>query len=339
MVTESDVPAASPIQSVTLRPRIAVIRLGALGDVIQALGPMRTIREHHRNASITLITTKPYADFLAASGYGDVVWSDGRPRGVGDTLAFLARFRRARFTWVYDLQTSGRTSWYHASLWPRWPKWSGVAPFASHPHTNRARVSQHTIERQAEQLAQAGIAPVLPPDVSWAKADLAGLVLPPRYALLVPGGSAHRPQKRWPVERFAGLAVGLAARGIACVVIGGEGEAGLAARIGAEAPGTIDLTGRTDLFTLATLGRGASLAVGNDTGPMHLFAVAGAPCLVLFSHASDPARCGQRGRAVRFLRVGDLSTLDPSRVLEDALDLAGAAADGAEIEGTSNFRY
>ncbi|MBT4888118.1 MAG: ADP-heptose--LPS heptosyltransferase, partial [Rhodospirillales bacterium] len=33
--------------------RILVIKLGALGDMIQALGPMAAIRKHHPNAHIT----------------------------------------------------------------------------------------------------------------------------------------------------------------------------------------------------------------------------------------------------------------------------------------------
>jgi len=41
-----------------------------------------------------------------------------------------------------------------------------------------------------------------------------------------------------------------------------------------------------------------------------LIAAAGAPSLVLFSHASDPELCGQRGADVTILRrqpLGDLS--------------------------------
>ncbi len=48
-------------------PRILVIKLGALGDFVQALGPAAAIRRHHRDAEITLLTTAPYAELGRAA--------------------------------------------------------------------------------------------------------------------------------------------------------------------------------------------------------------------------------------------------------------------------------
>jgi ADP-heptose:LPS heptosyltransferase len=79
------------------------------------------------------------------------------------------------------------------------------------------------------------------------------------------------------------------------VSLGGAGEAPLAARIRAECPDACDLTGRTRLVDLAALAAGAQLAIGNDTGPMHLVAAVGCRAIVLFSGASDPALTAPRG--------------------------------------------
>lgn len=291
------------------RRRIAVIKLGSLGDVVQALGPMQAIRAHHPQDHITAITTQPYAALLRASGLFEEVWEDGRVRGMAGFIGFVRRMRAARFARVYDLQTSTRSSSYFWLLFPRLPEWSGVAFLCSHPHANPGRAAMHTVDRQAEQLGMTGIASIPPADLSFATAELSGFGLPSRYAVLVPGGSAHRPAKRWPAARYATLARSLQAKGLTSVILGTGAEAALAREIGAAAPEAVDLVDRTDLLQIAAIGRGAALALGNDTGPMHLLAAAGAPSLVLFSHESDPAQCAPRGRRVETLRVPDLADL------------------------------
>jgi len=296
--------------------RLLIIKHGALGDFVQALGPMKAIRMAHAGAHITLLTTQPFAELGRRSGYVDDVWTDVRPKW--DPRGWLELRRQlisGRFTRVYDLQTSGRSSrYFHLFPEPK-PEWSGIARGCSHPHANPRRDFMHTLDRQAEQLRMAGISRVPPPDLSWADADIARFGLETRFALLVPGGSAHRPEKRWPREAFATLARALGADGIQPVLVGAGPESGLLAAIQAEAPRAVNLAGRTSFFDLAALARHARVAVGNDTGPMHLFAVAGAPCLVLFSAASDPALCLPRGEEVRFIRASHLEDVKVDEVL------------------------
>ncbi len=293
------------------RQRILVIKLGALGDVVLALGPMAAIRRHHPGAQITALTTAPYASLLAASPYVDEVWTDERPRlwQIGKALALHRRLREAGFSRVYDLQTSDRSSLYFHLLRPGpLPEWSGIAAGCSHPHANPDRDRLHTVERQAEQLRALGIADVPLPDLSWLTADISRFAVTPPFALLVPGGAATRPRKRWPVERFAALASSLGALGIQPVILGMEPERPLLEAIRAVCPAAHDLIGRTNLAEIAALARSARLAVGNDTGPMHLIAAAGCPSVVLFSDDSDPALCAPRGR-VTVLRHPDLAEL------------------------------
>ncbi len=307
---------------------ILVIKLGALGDFVQALGPMAAIRRHHAGARIVLITTAPFDELARASPYVDEVWLDERPPlfALGRWLKLRRRLRAERFARVYDLQTSDRSGWYFRLFWPGpRPEWSGIARGASHPHDNPARDRMHTIERQAEQLHAAGIAQVPLPDVSWAKADLGRFTLPPRTALLVPGGAAHRPAKRWPLERYAELAEALVVRGLVPVILGTGAEALLAHAIRSLAPAALDLSGKTSLLELAALARRASLAVGNDTGPMHLIAAAGCPSVVLFSRDSDPALCAPRGRSVAVLRRAELEDLAVEEVLAALPETAGPA--------------
>ncbi len=309
--------SASPSTAGGTASRILVIKLGALGDVVLALGPFAAIRRRHPDARITLLTTKPYADFLSASGYFDDVWIDDRPPlwRPDRWLALRDRLRAGRFDRVYDLQTSDRSGWYYRLMGPRSrPEWSGIAPGCSHPHANPRRDFMHSIERQNEQLAMAGIPDVPATDLSWVAADTARFGLAARYALLVPGGAAHRPAKRWPVENFATLAARLEGQGVQPVVLGAASEAPLARTVGAACAGAVDLTGRTTLADIALLARQAAGAVGNDTGPMHMIAAAGCPSVVLFSADSDPALCAQRGPSVTIIRTESLSGLSVAEV-------------------------
>jgi ADP-heptose:LPS heptosyltransferase len=291
--------------------RILVIKLGALGDIVLALGPMAAIRRHHPDARITALTTAPYAALLSASPYVDEVWIDTKPRfwHVGVWRALRRRLRDAGFTRVYDLQTSDRSSFYFQLMGPEpRPEWSGIATSCSHPHRNPQRDRLHTLDRQADQLRLAGIVSVPPPDLSWLKADIQHFALTAPYALLAPGGAETRPRKRWPVERFAALASLLSAQSIQPVILGTAPEQALADVILKACPSARNLMNQTDLAQIATLARQARLAVGNDTGPMHLIAAAGCPSVVLFSEDSDPALCAPRGR-VSILRRPDLAEL------------------------------
>lgn len=316
--------------------RILVIRLSAFGDVVQALTPMAAIRRHHADAHITALTTRPYADLLRASPYVDDVWIDARPKAwsLRGWLALRRRLRAGRFGRVYDLHNADRTAAYFRLLGPgRRPEWSGTARGCSHPHANPARDAMHVMDSWAEQLKIAGIPDMPPADLSWLQADIARFGLGPRYALLVPGGSPHRPQKIWPAERFGALAQGLAERGVRPVILGTAAERAIAGVIRAACPAAHDLTGQTSFAELASLARGAACAVGGVTGPMHLLAGAGAPAVVLFSAVSDPAQCGPRGRAVRYLRRDDLRDLAADEVAAAAAEVMAGAEPATKAGG------
>jgi ADP-heptose:LPS heptosyltransferase len=293
---------------------ILVIKLGALGDFVQAMGPAAAIRAHHPGAEISLLTTAPYAELARAAPYFDHVMIDERQR-LFDLLGWWrlrTMLRDGRFDRVYDLHTSDRSSFYHRLMGR--PPWSGIARGASFRHDNPRRDLMHTLDRQADQLALAGIAAVSPPDLAWAARDIGRFALPQHVLVLVPGGSAHRPKKRWPIENFAALAVLAARHRVTAVVVGGAAEIPLGAIIAERCPTARDLTGQTGLGEIAALGKIALRAVGNDTGPMHLLVAAGAPATVLYSAASDPALTAPRGPRVTILQRPDLATLGVDEV-------------------------
>ncbi len=297
---------------------ILVIKLGALGDFIQAGGPFATIREYHNRAFITLLTSQPFAEFAARSPWFDEVWVDQKPKiyQLGMWLNLRTRLRDHNFECVYDLQTSERSNLYFKLYWPdQAPDWSGIAKGCSYPHSNPNRDFMHTIDRQAEQLVMAGLPSPSKPDFSWVEGDVSRFNLRSPYALIAPGGAIHRQDKRWPVQKFRELSGLLDDQGIQSVVIGTCDEVGLGNSIVNNLRIGLNLAGQTSLEDLFQLARDATYAIGNDTGPMHLISNQGCESIVLYSEASNPNLCAQRGSNVTIIRRDNLESL----IVEDVV--------------------
>jgi ADP-heptose:LPS heptosyltransferase len=291
--------------------RVLVIRLGALGDFVLSFPAFADIRAHHGADKVTLLTTAPFVSLALDSPWFDQVRVDDRPSWLDPAGVWRLRRQLRGFDVVYDLQTSSRSSRY---FWLAGrPAWSGIARGASMPHDNPRRNDLHTVARQRDQLAQAGVPASAAPDLRWLAGG--GPVLEPPYALLVPGTSAaHGGAKRWPVERYAALAAALAARGLTPVVVGGAGDAAEAAAIHDAVPQTLSLVGRTSLQDLAGLAARAALTIGGDTGPVHLAAMMGSRVVALFSRFSNPALAAPVGR-VTLLQAASLADLPVERVV------------------------
>ncbi len=321
--------------------RILIIKHGALGDIILATAGFKALREAYPNAHITCLTSKTFAPLLSACPWFDDVVIDEKPRWfqlrklmrlVGFLRGIIARnasdeaiqtfsykqkaglLRYARndrktFHAIFDLQTSTRTSAYWYLLKTPKPNFSGVQKRASHAYTDPARHTRHAHDNLKRQLEIAGIANVGAPDISWLHEDIALPATP--FTLLVPGGAAHRPQKRWPAEHYAQLA----AKVPNPVLIGTEAEREVLDNIASAVPQAINLCGQTTIAQLATLARSAQYAVGNDTGPMHVIAATGCPSLVLFSADSSPERSAPVGDHVKTIQRDELKTLRVEEVI------------------------
>jgi ADP-heptose:LPS heptosyltransferase len=305
------------------RRKILVIKLSALGDFIQALGPAAAIRRHHAADEITLLTTPGFAALGRQSGFFDDIATDRRP-GPFDVRGWLALRRVLRaggFGRVYDLQTKSRSSLYAWLFFPGpRPEWSGIARGCSHPHANLRRHPQHTIDKQAEQLLMAGIYPTPLPACRTSSRPLPAGLERRAFFLLIPGSSLRHAQKRWPAKQYGMLAQRLIeTTGMVPVIVGAPGEEPLGAEICELCRYAIDLVGRTELTVLIDLADAAAFTVGNDTGATHIAAAGGHPVVVLFSDASDPCRCAPRGHEVRVLTSPRLDKLPVAQVLSEVM--------------------
>jgi ADP-heptose:LPS heptosyltransferase len=288
---------------------ILIIRLGAIGDFSNSFPAFAAIRAHHAADRITLLTTAPFVSLALESPWFDQVRVDTRPSWLNLPGLWRLRAKLTGYDFIYDLQTSRRSSRY---FWlAGQPPWSGIAPGCSHPDTNPDRGALPTVARQRAQLALAGVPPA-EPDLSWLTASGPPLERP--YALLAPATSgAHGGAKQWPGDRFADIATLLIARGIKPVIVGGARDGGAATLVRAFCPAALDLTGKTDLPALAGLAARATVAIGGDTGPIHLAGIMGCRTIALFSRFSDPANATPEGPCT-VLRADRLSDLTVAQV-------------------------
>ena len=93
---------------------ILIIKHGSLGDLIQANGAMKDIKDSFPNDKVLLLTTPPYVNFMSTCPYINGVLIDKRlPRW---NIFYLLRLRkmlsRFKFEKVFDLQNSSRTNFY-----------------------------------------------------------------------------------------------------------------------------------------------------------------------------------------------------------------------------------
>ena len=116
-------------------------------------------------------------------------------------------------------------------------------------------------------------------------------------------GAEFGPSKRWPWKRFVALSRALRRRWPESrqLIVAGPKEIWLAVRIYEETGKIHPVIGPDlDLGQLtAVLGR-LDLLVTNDSGPMHLAAALGVPCVALFG-PTDPERTGPTGDGHRVL--------------------------------------
>lgn len=289
--------------------KVLVIQAGSIGEFVLSLAAMKRIRQAHPHARITLLTVPQFEALAKASPYFNSIETTARPGSPGEWLALRGEIKRARYDRVYDLESSRTSRLLFQLLRPFPPAWSGATPGAKLRHRNPALARMHTLERHAEQLMVAGAwpdAPITPgdappPDLSWILRrapevrPVPGAAAPKPFVLMVPGGGENKPEKRWPIARYAELAGQLKARGFDIVIIGGPQESAMARAIQKTVGQARDLTGRTDFAQIAVLGARAVLAIGNNTGPMHLIAAAGAPTIALFDGAPDTLVNAPRG--------------------------------------------
>jgi lipopolysaccharide heptosyltransferase I len=328
---------------------IAIVKLSSLGDVVHALPVAATLRARLPQARLTWIVERREAAVLAAHPALDEVvavdtrgWRRARSpaalAGVAGAVQAVARhLGAARFDVALDLQGLIKSgiliALTRAPIRIGFHAWSSREPLSA-LFTNR-RVARprgvHVVEQYLALPGALGIGePVidfrLPSDPAAESAidEFFGASgLKPRNRVVVLNPGAGQPGKQWATERFRTLAGRLASEaGAQVVVVWGPGEDALARTIADQPSPRVLLGPPTSLVQLISVLRRASLMVAADTGPLHLAAALGTPCLGLYG-PTDPSRNGPYGPGHRTVRGagGRLASIDVEPVFHAATEL------------------
>ena len=299
----------------SLPHKVLIVRLGAIGDVVNALVFATALREHDASVRIgwvvhplarPLVEGHPAVDRVhpwerdsGLAGFRAVVRelrSEGYDLAVDlqriTKSALLARLSGAARVLGFDRARTKESSW----LWTR----ERIAP---------GDASAHMVEQYLEFARHLGVdapRPIhrFPADRAadgWADGLVAELGGPPVLVNL----GATKPANRWAPERFGKLARAVARDlDLPVCLVGGPDDLGRAREALAavdDAGGIRNLVGETTLPQLVALAKRARLLVACDTGPMHVAAAQGTPVVALFGPA-DPRRTGPWGDNHRVVR-------------------------------------
>ncbi len=295
--------------------RILVINLMRLGDLVQCSPVLGTLRSRYPEAQITLVVQDvfqetarliPHADRLLVfpalqlapllDQGGD--WSQAyevleawlrthiasppdlvvnlTPDFVGALLAYLSRGRQVR-----GLTINPSRSFFTQ---PAWMSYLMIISRAR--RANPFNLVDLFLKSAGLEPEGAGLSLQIPAEAqSQAESFLEGLHLAPGTSLVgvVPGAS--QPQRQWPAEKYAQVALRLLnARPCHFFLFGTQKERPQGEKIAALLPpGTATLcAGGTSVAFLAALLSRLQLLITNDTGPMHLAAAVNTPVLAFF---------------------------------------------------------
>ncbi len=290
------------------KPRILIVRLGAIGDVVNALVVANSLRHHLPEVTIGW-ATHPLSQSMVV-GHPSVdrvhVW----PKGTGlkgfraivkevraakydialdlqrlQKSALLARFSGARRVIGFDRQRSKEQSWL----------WTGERIATGHRR-------EHMVFQYQRFLDVLGLPrePLLrglvedPASAAWASEFLDGACGGSAPILFNIGASKE--DKRWPEASFRAVAESFLEGfpGVPLVVTGGPSDVPIAESLQRSVPALHQLAGRTSLPQLIALIRRSRGMLTGDTGAMHMAAALDVPTIALFG-PSDPIRTGPFG--------------------------------------------
>ena len=303
---------------------ILIIKHGSLGDIAQACGAIQDISENHSNDEIYLLTTKPYTDLFKKNKNINEVILDKRLSkfNLFYLYSLMKTINKYKFSKVYDLQNSKRTTFYKRILFPKADlnTWSSSETTLPSDSSKDEFDKKPVLDRFEYQLKTSGINTnhTIFPDFSWSCSDISKIKSEyklEKYIILFPFASPHLTSKRWPyyndlinkiTEKYNDT--------FKIVVVPGPNEIIDAKKFNALC--ILDNGKALDISQLSALIKTSSFVVANDTGPAHMTAHLGSKGLVLFGAHTTAYKVSIERENFKAVQVVDLNKLSAEKVFE-----------------------
>jgi len=299
--------------------KILVIKFGGLGDVVLSLNAMYSIYKHF-GKNISLLTEKPFDKLLIKSKWFKEIFTIKRSKlYFYDIYKIKKKINPICFSNVFDLQTSNRSSCYLKIFKNFDCDTSGIGKYSKTKHLNIARDNMHTIERQKDQLSFSKVKFFNRPNLSWFYDKSNRFNIFGKYALIVPGGSGKRLNKRIPIEHFFEIVSLLIHQNIKPIIIGSKDDLNVCKKIEEKFPEVQNLCLQTTYFDIASLANNSLFSIGNDTGPIHIISRANKKTIVLFTKNSNPNLCGPTGKLTEILTFDKTNRFFKKLLLEKTM--------------------
>ena len=301
---------------------ILIIKHGSLGDLIQANGAIKDIKNFYPNRKVFLLTTQPYSIFMSECPYLDGVLIDKRlPRW---NLFYLNNLKKTLskydFSKVFDLQNSSRTKFYKRFIIKN-VEWSSTET-ALEPGQRKSDFDKDPVlDRMEIQLKKSGIETEFTKniDLSWAVENTSHLVKKytnREYILLFPFCSPKLKNKKWPYYKELIQKLKQEFKNKYSVLLApGPNEIEEANKLNAKV--VLENNEYVTLKTLVSLIHSAKLIIANDTGPAHIASHLDKKGLVLFGSHTSAKKVSIENFNFKALSVKNLNDLDVNTVLNE----------------------
>ena len=304
--------------------KILIIKLGSLGDIAQISGAIKDISENHKDDEIHIMTTKPYFGlFNKNPNISNVILDKRLPRyNLIYLYSLMKNIKKYKFSKVYDLQNSSRTSFYKKILFPKATKdtWSSTETTLPTGTSKDDFDKDSVLSRFDHQLKSSGINTrrTLSPDFSWSLTDISQIKnyhQLEKYIVLFPFCSPHLTSKKWPYYNdLINLINEKYDNNYKIVIAPGPNEIKEATNINALC--ILDNGKALDISQLAALIKDSSFVVANDTGPAHITAHLGSKGIALFGSHTSPFKVSIERENFKAIQAPELSKLSAEKVFE-----------------------